>query len=138
VLQCVAVCCSVLQYTDIESEGVLDDFAAGIPVIVCCSALQYVAVCYSVLQCVAVCCSVLQNTYIDSESVANDSAAGHRPQHIHTHTNTALHLYIYTFKLIYTGTTRHMAASRQRGVRAGRHGVLGEARACVAAALLLR
>ena len=42
-LQCVAVCCSVLQ----------------------CSMLQYVAVCCSVeqlavLQCVAVCCSVLQ------------------------------------------------------------------------------
>jgi len=37
VLQCVAVCCSVL----------------------CCSVLQCVAVCCSVLQCVAVCCSVL-------------------------------------------------------------------------------
>jgi len=41
--QCVAVCCSVLQY-----------------VAVCCSVLQCVAVCSSVLQCVAVCCSVLQ------------------------------------------------------------------------------
>jgi len=29
-------------------------------VAVCCSVLQYVAVCCSVLQCVAVCCSVLQ------------------------------------------------------------------------------
>ena len=43
VLQCVAVCCSVLQC-----------------VAVCCSVLQCVAVCCSVLQCVAVCCSVLQ------------------------------------------------------------------------------
>ena len=43
-LQCVAVCCSVLQYV----------------VAVCCSVLQCVAVCSSVLQRVAVCCSVLQ------------------------------------------------------------------------------
>ena len=41
-LQCGALCCSVLQC-----------------VAVCCSVLQCVAVCYSVLQCVAVCCSVL-------------------------------------------------------------------------------
>ena len=42
-LQCVAVCCSLLQF-----------------VAVCCSVLQCVAVCCSVLQCIAVCCSVLQ------------------------------------------------------------------------------
>jgi len=41
VLQCVVLCCSVLQ-------------------IVCCSVLQCVAACCGVLQCVAVCCSVLQ------------------------------------------------------------------------------
>ena len=40
-LQCVAVCCSVLQR-----------------VAVCCSVLQRVAVSCSELQCVAVCCSV--------------------------------------------------------------------------------
>jgi len=48
-LQCVAVCCSVLQCV------------AGVSV--CCQRcfvriMQYVAVCCSVLQCVAVCCSV--------------------------------------------------------------------------------
>ena len=42
-VQCVAVCCSVLQR-----------------VVVCCSVLQCVAVCCSVLQRVVVCCSVLQ------------------------------------------------------------------------------
>jgi len=42
-LQCVAVCCSVLKC-----------------VAVCCKVLQDVAVCCSVLQCVAVCCGVLQ------------------------------------------------------------------------------
>jgi len=46
VLQCVAVCRSVLQML--------------LYVVLCCSVLQCVAVCCSVLQCVAVCCSVLQ------------------------------------------------------------------------------
>jgi len=45
-LQCVAVCCSVLQR-----------------VAECCSVLQCVAVCCSVLQCVAVCCSVFTPSY---------------------------------------------------------------------------
>jgi len=44
VLQCVAVCCSVLQLQRVA---------------VCCSVLQCVAVRCSILQCVAVCCSVL-------------------------------------------------------------------------------
>jgi len=47
VLQCVAVCCSVLQQTL--------HFTALFTVIVC-----------SVLQCVAVCCSVLQCVAVDS------------------------------------------------------------------------
>ena len=46
VLQCVAVCCSVLQRVDILKSQCIA---------VCCSVLQCVAVCYSVLQCVAVC-----------------------------------------------------------------------------------
>jgi len=46
VLQCVAVCRSVMQC-----------------VAVCCSALQCVAVCCSMLQRDAVCCSVLQCTH---------------------------------------------------------------------------
>jgi len=49
VLQCVAVCCSVLQCLNSQVKE-----ARG-PVV-----LQCVAVCCSVLQCVAVCCSVLQ------------------------------------------------------------------------------
>jgi len=51
VLQCVAVCCSVLQ-------GRVDLIFSSLWV--CSSVLQCVAVCCSVLQCVAVCCSVLQ------------------------------------------------------------------------------
>ena len=53
VLQCVAVCCSVLQ----SPKSLLFQIRIrkwG----VCCSVLQCVAVCCSVLQCVAVCCSV--------------------------------------------------------------------------------
>jgi len=53
VLRCVAVCCSVLQCAAVCC-GVLQCVA------VCCSVLQCVAVCCSVLWCVAVCCSVLQ------------------------------------------------------------------------------
>jgi len=51
--QCVAVCCSALQY-DAMCCSVLQCVA------VCCSVLQCVTACCSVLQCVAVCCSVLQ------------------------------------------------------------------------------
>jgi len=47
-LQCVAVCCSVLQR-----------------VAACCSVLQCVAVCCSVLQCVAVCGITRSYVYYD-------------------------------------------------------------------------
>jgi len=59
-LQCVAVCCSVLQCilslkADVQTyNDVAKIFRC---VAVCCSVLQRVAVCCSVLQCVAVCCS---------------------------------------------------------------------------------
>ena len=52
-LQCAAVCCSVLQCAAVCCS-VLQCAA------VCCSVLQCAAVCCSVLQCAAVCCSVLQ------------------------------------------------------------------------------
>jgi len=46
-LQCVAMCCSVLQYSG--------EWQYSVPyVVACCSALQCVAVCRSVTQCVAV------------------------------------------------------------------------------------
>jgi len=63
VLQCVAVCCSVLQCVAVPISGYRD---IQIPS-VCCSVLQCATVCCSMLQClcryqvcVAVCCSVLQ------------------------------------------------------------------------------
>jgi len=57
VLQCVAVCCSVLQLEyGLEGSNVFD-VSGGVCVAVCYSVLQCVAVCCSVLQCVAVCCS---------------------------------------------------------------------------------
>jgi len=78
VLQCVAVCCSVLQLVVCHWE-VLTSVCMWPCVAVCCSVLQCVAVCCnrwcvmgcahfgmcdavccSVLQCVASCCSVLQ------------------------------------------------------------------------------
>ena len=61
VLQCVAVCCSVLHcivecFVECTAghDGVLQCVA------VCCGVLHCVAVCCSVLQCVVVCCSVWQ------------------------------------------------------------------------------
>jgi len=82
VLQCVAVCCSVLPdqkfgvattctHACICSRCVYQEFGVAVYVLVlqcvavrvavCCSMLQCVAVCCSVLQCVAVCCSVLSD-----------------------------------------------------------------------------
>jgi len=55
-LQCVAVCCSVLQC--VLQYGVYAAHEEELDM--CCSVLQCVVVCCSVLQCVAVCCSVLQ------------------------------------------------------------------------------
>jgi len=53
VLQCVAVCCSVLRCVNTEA-------CRGRALSSSCSVLQCVAVCCNVPQCVAVCCSVLQ------------------------------------------------------------------------------
>jgi len=56
VLQCVVMCCRVLQY----DKRVLQRVAVFCSMTnVCCSVLQCVAVSCSVLQCLAVCCSVL-------------------------------------------------------------------------------
>jgi len=69
VLQCVAVCCSVLQcvatseFIETRDACVLAmEYVAGVLqcVAVCCSVLQCVVVCCSALQCGAVCCSALQ------------------------------------------------------------------------------
>ena len=73
-LQCVAVCCSVLQCVavqdrikDLYQRAFLSSASEKRHMIgaVCCNVLQCVAVLqcravnYSVLQCIAVCCSVL-------------------------------------------------------------------------------
>jgi len=61
VLQCVAVCCSVVQF--IMGEGFDHSARTAVGVYtctVCCSVLRCVAGCCSGLKCVAVCCSVLQ------------------------------------------------------------------------------
>ena len=57
VLQCVAVCCNVLQYVAVtpHKRGALTSKRTSAKH--CCSVLQCVAVCCSVLQRVAVCCS---------------------------------------------------------------------------------
>ena len=69
-LQCVAVCYSVLQHVAVYCfryslfwrvhHSVYPRSAALKCVVVCCSVLQCVVVCCSALQCITVCCSVLQ------------------------------------------------------------------------------
>jgi len=118
VLQCVAVCCSVLQCVEVRCSAlqcvavcrsVLQRVAAR------CSVSQYVAVCRSVLwfvvgycnvmQCVAVCCSVLQCVSKDSRlrvilsfslSKKNPHAKGNlrkRSTHTVAQTHRMSHLY---------------------------------------------
>jgi len=74
VLQCVALCCTVLHcvacfvyFTVLHCVAVRMNSTMGLPDLiadtedqVCCRVLQGVAVCGSVLQCVVVCGSVLQ------------------------------------------------------------------------------
>jgi len=69
VLQCFAVCCSVLQCVSNMNKSHMNEFGrVGVNkwtsvvqcVVVCCSVLQCVAVCHSVLQCGAVCSSMMQ------------------------------------------------------------------------------
>jgi len=63
VLQCVAVCCSVLQCVAAEAKSSQQSIklcSTCVCVAVCCNVLQWIAVRCSALQCVAVCCSVLQ------------------------------------------------------------------------------
>ena len=62
-LQCVAVCCSVLQCvqhrsTSISLTAPYVGCSALMQCVAACVLMQCVAVCCSVLQCVAVCCSV--------------------------------------------------------------------------------
>jgi hypothetical protein len=72
VLQCVAMCCSVLQCAAAhichvthwcDVQHLFQDLILQC-VAVRCSVLQCVAMCCSVLQCVAVCCRVLQHIHV--------------------------------------------------------------------------
>ena len=76
-LQCGAVCCSVLQCE-------LDRVGVGV--------VQCVAQCCRVLQCVAVCCSMLQ-CELDRVGVGVSSVAFHGHRHgskAHTHSETTI------------------------------------------------
>jgi len=67
VLQCAAVCCSMLQRVagGNDKELRLSYGVAQVKCLaVCCSVLQCVAVCCGVLQCVAVYCGVLQRVAV--------------------------------------------------------------------------
>jgi len=64
VLQCVAICCSVLQSVAVLSVKMHWSVPAYLRAAVCCIVLYCVEVCCIVLQCVAVCCSVLQRVVV--------------------------------------------------------------------------
>jgi len=98
VLQCVAVCCSVLQFVNPQS--------VAIECCVCgsteCGSTEWVAVCRSVLQCGAVRCSVLQcvvglgcgfihkrkSSQTKMPSFRIEFANADAACHTHTHTHT--------------------------------------------------
>jgi len=69
VLQCVAVCCSVLQCVAASSQSDVCEVLIDLMVSHVIEA-KCVAVCCSVLQCVAVCCSVLQCVAVSSKGVS--------------------------------------------------------------------
>jgi len=116
-LQCVEVCCSVLQHAAVccnqtvlihanheltTCVAVLQCIAVCYSVFsvlqcgaACCSVVQCVAVCCSVLQCVAVCCSVMQCVkcveYVECLQHTELRAATHcnnTLQHTKTHEDT--------------------------------------------------
>jgi len=84
--QCVAVCCSVLQF-----------------VTVCCSVLQCVAVCYSVLQSVAACCNVLQcaAVWCSVLQCLECLASGFVAPVVACNVIYTYHIFIYTFVYIH-------------------------------------
>jgi len=77
-MQCVAVCCSVLQCVAVRCSVCAKSPATPNPNIYCvvaarilpCSVLQCVAVCCSVLQCLARCCSVMKCVSLCAKSPA--------------------------------------------------------------------
>ena len=60
VLQCVAACCSMLQFSALDNEAISSE-------------LQCVAACGSVLQCVAACCSALQFSTLGNEAISSEN-----------------------------------------------------------------
>ena len=81
VLQCVAVCFSVLQQCDA----------------VCCSAMQWGAVCWSVLRCVSMCHVTHVNKWQAWATVCTYMST-HAHTHTHSHTHTCAdctHTYMY-------------------------------------------
>ena len=76
-LQCVAVCCSVLQgvaaCSNVSSRLNIQG-NSGVCVVAfveCCRVLQFVAVCCRVMLCVEVCCSVLKRQLVPQFTTEN-------------------------------------------------------------------
>jgi len=89
-VQCVTVCCSVLQYVAVFIDGFCEALQCVAVccsvflvyhsvwqcvfqcVAVCCSVTGFLAVCCNVLQCVAACCSVLQRVTVLNDASLRD------------------------------------------------------------------
>ena len=126
-LQCVAVCCSVLQCVAVLFTQVLLLLCFGVSqqVAPCCS------MCCSVLQCVVVCCSVLNDTtrphlesnrstystrcstlqhtaalYITLQETHCNALTAHA--HTHTHTHAYIHAHVHT-NITHTNTHINLA-----------------------------
>jgi len=88
VLQCVAVCFSVLQQSNA----------------VCCSAMQWGAVCWSVLRCVSMCHVTHVNKWQAWATVCTYMST-HAHTHTHSHTHTCADCtHTYTYKHMYLHT----------------------------------
>ena len=98
VLQCVAVCCSVMQKSAHDTRHSLKLTSLQF-------ALQCVAVCCSVLQCVSVCCSVLQCVAeIGTRQVTFANANFSRLQQSTSHCSTVQHTAAHCNTLQHTAT----------------------------------
>jgi len=93
-LQCIAVCRSMLQRIAMSSESIrIISKVATHPWRDCSckySVLQYVAVCRSMLQCVAVCRSVSQCVAMSSESIRILSRVATHPGRVCSYNHNAL------------------------------------------------
>jgi len=145
VLQCVAVCCSVLQcekgntmlgmpFAEVADFLLFSKVCVVVycsvlqRVAACCSVLQCVPVCCSVLQCIVVCCSVLQCEKGNTTLVhSNDRVDMVKKNHCNTLQHTATHIhydyngYMPTNSVVLPVVYKDFAANTSRCMACAHH-----------------